>query len=93
MNMRASSLVMRKGTRRSCRQGLIVSLGLSRCLAGAIVLSCVVVTVLVASGLAVKSLLRAVSLCIPYLSQTCSNHGFQVEGRISLIVAAQGRLR
>ena len=57
-----------------------------RCLAGAVVLPNIVETVLVASSLAVKSLLRAVSLCIPYLSRACSNYGFQVEGRI-LVVA------
>jgi hypothetical protein len=70
----------------SCHQGLIVSRGLSRCLAGAVVfLSSVIVTVLMASGLAVKSV-ETVTLC-PLSLSSLLNHGFQVEGRI-LIVAA-----
>ena len=48
-------------------------------------LSYVVVIVLVAFGLVVKSVEGY--FCIPYLSRACSNHGFQVEGRI-LVVAA-----
>jgi hypothetical protein len=40
----------------SCHQGLIVSLGLSRCRAGAVVLSYVVVTVLWRPVFVVKSL-------------------------------------
>ena len=67
---------MRKDTRKSCRQGLIVFLGLSRCLAGAVILPDIVVTVLVVSGLTIKSVETAI-LCIPYLSQACSIMAFR----------------
>jgi hypothetical protein len=81
MNVCESSLVMRKGTRRSCREGLIVSLGLSCCFAGAVVLSDVVVTVLVTSGLCCQISVsgRSLFVSLNYLSQACSTHGFRVE--------------
>ena len=80
--MYARRVLSCEGTRGSCCQGLIVSLGLSYCLAGAVVLLCRRNRPWGIQSLLSSLDLRTVTLCIPYLSQARSNHSLQVEGRI-----------